>query len=566
MSGVNWTKEQYDTYQRTTIDYSQNTNPKFTKTGELEKVDEDLKNGLRGNPEHSDVGLVVERTETDGGITSPQEHSKEAENPTEEVHKRKLSTRKERRQARKEAEQQFLQYGKSDGTKVTKKEAKQLAKDYVENEHNREESEFTQVFIDKKEYKAAEKERKAQRKDLIDQYRKDGMSKREARKMADSQLVENTYLRKGIFGQRKTRAFIEEHKSDFYENGKFSSDKFKEQAVKYANTHTLDDETTNYHLSLKERRAVAQQLGTKASVIKNIAKKSNISYERDNTNLYRGLVISGAVGGGIAAAPLFGSSSAAAAAASGSSSAVAGTATGSASAAAAASAAASVNGLALGTAAGGGVGLGLASLIKDRGRKEARVYAPGKPEVITEPPKPDEPVQPLKPDKPLKPSTPVLEEEPCPEERWESEVCDHLVQKGDNWSAVAQAKVLINGKKPDGKLLRAYIHAEKLKHGVTDFKLNTMPEVYRNGKDKGKCTLRLYSDFSDLLADEEILRKHPELQLLKDAQITFNCDGKVDHRGTIGRPQTRYTRWFGSMTNPVKYKQDCHDQEPVMVK
>ena len=565
MSGVNRTTGQYVTYQRTTGDYSQNK-PNGNQTDE--KVNDDLKNGLKGNPKHSiDVGLGVERTGAEEETTSPQEHTEEAENQPEEAKARKLGTRSECKQARKELEQQFLQYGKSDGTQVSKKEAKQLAKNYVENEHNREEAEFTQVFMDKKEYKAAEKERKAQRKELIEQYRKEGMSKKEARKKADSQLVENTYLRKGIFGQRKTRAFIEEHKNDFYENGKFSSDKFKEQAVKYANTHTLNDETTNYHLSLKERRAVAQQLGIKASVIKNIAKKSNISYERDNSNLYRGLVIGGAVGVGIAAAPLLGSSSAAAAAASSSSSAAAagaGAAAGASSAAAAASAAASVNGVALGVAAGGGVGLGLASLIKDRGRKEARVYAPGKPEV--EPPKPDEPVQPLEPDKPLKPSNPLPEEEPCPEERWESEVCDHLVQKGDNWSAVAQAKVLINGKKPDGKLLRAYVHAEKLKHGVTDFKLNTMPEVYRNGKDKEKCTLRLYSDFSDLLADEEILRKHPELQLLKDVQITFNCDGKVDHRGTVGKPKTPYTRWFGSMTNPVKYKQDCHDPEPVMVK
>lgn len=558
MSGVNRTTGQYVTYQRTTGDYSQN---KHNGNQTDEKVNDDLKNGLKGNPEHSvDVGLGVERTGAEEETTSPQEHTEEAE-------ARKLGTRSECKQARKELEQQFLQYGKSDGTQVSKKEAKQLAKNYVENEHNREEAEFTQVFMDKKEYKAAEKERKAQRKELIEQYRQEGMNKKEACKKAESQLVENTYLRKGLFGQRKTREFIEEHKSDFYENGKFSSDKFKAKAVEYANTHTLDDETTNYHLSLKERRIVAQQQNTKASVIKNIAKKSNISYERDNTNLYRGLVIGGAVGAGIAAAPLLGSSSAAAAAASSSSStaaAGAGAAAGASSAAAAA--AASVNGVALGVAAGGGVGLGSAGLIKDRGRKEARVYAPGKPEVITEPPKPDEPVLPTKLDKPIQPSNPLPEEEPCPEERWESEVCDHLVKKGDNWSAVAQAKVLINGKKPDGKLLRAYVHAEKLKHGITDFKLNTMPEVYRNGKDKEKCTLRLYSDFSDLLADEEILRKHPELQLLKNTQITFNCDGKVGHKGTVGKPKTPYTRWFGSMTNPIKYKQDCHDPEPVMVK
>lgn len=80
-------------------------------------------------------------------------------------------------------------------------------------------------------------------------------------------------MRKGIFGQTKTRKYVESHKELFYdENGNFSSDKFKQTALKFANTHTEEGEAENHYLSLKERREVAEKENVKASVIKNIAK------------------------------------------------------------------------------------------------------------------------------------------------------------------------------------------------------------------------------------------------------------------------------------------------------
>ena len=200
--------------------------------------------------------------------------------------------------------------------------------------------------------------------------------------------------------------------------------------------------------------------------------------------------------------------------------------------------------------------------IKDRGKKEAKVYEPGMPQ---QQPQPQPSVEPDKP--PVQPQEEVVQPpvqqveqpEPCPVETWQSEFCDHKVKKGDDWTKVSLAKVkTINGKKPDGKVLKAYVHAEKLKHGVTDFSLNTMPKVGQ--------TMRVYSDFSDLLADEAIVKKHPELMLLKDAQIELNCDGDTNGKGSNRKPQVKYTPFTGAFTDAVKYKQDCHDPEPVIVK
>ena len=459
-----------------------------------------------------------------------------------------------------EARNAFAEYGASDGKKVaTAEEVRKMAHNYVENEQHKEDVQATNVFMNKAEYKAAEKERKAERKELVKQYREDGLSKKEAKQKADSQLVKNEYIR-----GRKTRAFVEDHRDYFYdENGKFSSDKFKQKAVEYANTNTIEGETTNYHLSLKERRAVAQQEGVNAAVIKNIAKKSNLSYEKDNTNLYRGLVIGGATGIGIVAGPLFGSSAAAAAAASSSSSSAAtgagGAAASSSSSSAAAAAAAKTNGRMIGGTTGFAVGLGFASLVKDNGNREARVYAPGEPQEtpVRTPSNPEPPV--AQPNQPA-PATPVpVIPTPCPEEEWESSYCDHTVKKGDCWSDVIQSKVRYNhGKKPDGKVLKALIHAEKLKHGVTNFKLNTMPKVGE--------TMRLYTDFSDLLENQEIMKKYPELNYLKNLEIQVDCDGKVVHSKSSRIPKVRYTKWIGSPVATNKYKQDCNDPEPVRIK
>ncbi len=460
---------------------------------------------------------------------------------------RELTSDKAIKQAKKEAQQAFVEYGSEDGKKVSEKDAKKLAKNYVENEQHKEEVQGTQVFMDKKAYKAAEKERKQNYEKLYDTYREQGLTRKEAKRKANAQLADNEYIH-----GRKTRKFVENNRGYFYdEDGNFSSDKFKQKAVEYANINTQEDETLNYHLSLKERRAAAKQEGVNAKVIKNIAKASNLDYEKDNTNLYRTAFVAGTTGAGIGIGSLFHIGSSAAAAAGASSSATAGAGTGAAASGAAdasAAAAASINGAAVGGAAGAAAGIGGAGFLADKGKNEKRVYAPGKPEEPAHKPETPEPdvIPPQAPtDTPVQPAPEVEVSKPCPKQEWESEYCDHKVKKGQNWSTVILGKVEVNGKKPQGNVLKALIHAEKIKHGVTNFKLNTMPS-----------TMRLYTDYSDLLENAEVMKKYPELRYLKDAQITLKCNGKVTSQN--GRPRTHYTAFTGAAVATNKYSEDCN--------
>lgn len=481
------------------------------------------------------VDVVSVQTSQTKAQTDPVKKEKETKEKLNAEIQRALSSKSERKETVEETKQEFLKYGKANGEKVTdEKEAQKLAKNYVKNEYNKERSQYTTVFMDKEAYRAAEKERKENYNKLVKQYRQEGLSRREARKKANAQLPENEYLRKGIFGQKKTRAFIEDHKNEFYdEQGNFSSDKFKQKAVEYANTNTAEDEETNYHLSLKERRKVAQEEGTQASVIKNIAKKSNIGYEKDNTNLYRGLVIATATGAGIAAAPLFSStasSAAAAAAASAASTAssVAGGASAadsaadsSSSASASAAAKAETNGYAIGAGLGFAVGTGIASFIKDKGNTEARVYAPGKethtsqPDIPPEQPDPS----PTQPD-PGQVPPPV---EPCPITPGEEheQYCDYQVKKGEYWTGIVAAKY----KREDGtgfnldpkkrtreenKEIMEIVHYLKDKHGIK-YSENVQPS-----------TMRLYTE-------------------INGKKYNVDCDTAVKEKATKFLPAKKYT-------------------------
>lgn len=464
---------------------------------------------------------------------------------------RQLTSNEAIENAEAEAKKAFQKYGTENGQKVNAQDAEKMAEKYVENEQHKETVQSTNVFMDKNAYKAAERERKENYKDMYNEYREQGYTRKEAKKRANAQLAENTYI-----SGRKTRKFVENNRDYFYdENGDFSSDKFKQKVVEYANINTKPDETLNYHLSLKERRAAANQEGISATMVKHMAKKANVDYEKDNTNLYRGsfLGTTAAIGFGIGSAVPLASSAAASASSGSSAAATAGgaSAAGSASAAAAASASATVNGGAVGLGTGLAVGTTGAGFLSDGGEIEDRVYAPGKPQdqktnIDLIPPKATK-------DRPLTPA-PVIEvpQEDCPEEKWEMPYCDHKVRKGQDWSTVILGKVQVNNKKPQGNVLRALIHAEKLKHGITNFKLNTMPS-----------TMRLYTDYSDLLENAEIMKKHPELKYLKDAEITLNCDGKVISKKYTGTPRTHYTAFFGSAVATNRYKQSCHDNVPI---
>lgn len=491
-------------------------------------------------------------------IFLPFGHSVEAKNDYMKglTVERQYDTKADREKAEKEATEKFMNYGLSNGQKVkTQKEAEDLAERYIKNEHHREEVDTTQVFIDKADYKRAQKARKAEKKTLVEQYREQGLSRREAKRKAESELVDNEYIR-----GRKTRRYIEQNRGEFYdENGNFSSDMFKKKVVNFANLHTKEGETTNYHLSLRERRQAAAEEGITPTMVKHMAKKANLDYEKDRTNLYRGLAIGAATGAGYGLGTLFSVSSAAAASSAAGSAAAGGAGSAAAGGAAAAAAAAKVSGVVMTTPAGAAVGLGLASLIKDGGKVEDRVYAPGekpeKPEVKPPVSNPDTP--PVKPDRdnPVPPPKPV--DNDCPVEKWQSEYCDHKVKRGENWSTVILGKVRVGEKqqKPSGHVLKALIHAEKLKHGVTNFNLNTMPS-----------TMRLYTEFSDLLENEKYMKKYPELRYLKDLQITVDCDGRVAKGKTVKHPRHRYVGYTGSAQEANHWKQDCNDNVPVRIK
>lgn len=399
---------------------------------------------------------------------------------------RQLTSNEAIENAEAEAKKAFQKYGTENGQKVNAQDAEKMAEKYVENEQHKETVQSTNVFMDKNAYKAAERERKENYKDMYNEYREQGYTRKEAKKRANAQLAENTYI-----SGRKTRKFIENNRDYFYdENGDFSSDKFKQKVVEYANINTKPDETLNYHLSLKERRAAANQEGISATMVKHMAKKANVDYEKDNTNLYRGsfLGTTAAIGFGIGSAVPLASSAAAAASSGSSAAATAGgaSAAGSASAAAAASASAVVNGGAVGLGTGLAVGTAGAGFLSDGGEIEDRVYAPGKPQdqktnIDLIPPKATK-------DRPFTPAqTPIIEqpqEQACPltpldetkTEKVQMDICNYTPKRrGESWHDVIAAKY---GIKEGTRTMYRAIGELKRQHGIKDRRKNVQPKTF----------------------------------------------------------------------------------------
>lgn len=501
------------------------------------------------------VDLFTAQSAQSKAVTNPVEKEKaEKERLNAEI-QRELATKEDRQKAIEEAKQAYLNFGTVEGQKVeSEKDAEKMAKNYVKDQQYKENSNATQVFMDKEAYKAAEKARKEQRKQLIEQYRNEGLSKKEAKQKADAQLPENEYLRKGLFGQNKTRKYIESHKELFYdENGNFSSDKFKQTALKFANTHTEEGEAENHYLSLKERREVAEKENVKASVIKNIAKKSNLGYEKDNTNLYRGLYVAGMTGVGAGIGAALGASgilagnviATATSTATSTSNAVANiyddagniiesaTATDTATSTdtATAKAKSGLSSAGQGAQAGSlmGLGLGLATMgfIKDRGGKEAKIYTPGKgkePDPVPPKPQVDNPNVPID-DTPCD-DCPLTPDQETQTNNVDMPICQYKPKKGEYWAGIVAAKYGIK----DQKELMKAVHELKKQHGITNFKLNVQPKV--------------------LNLPEELLGHK------------IDCDAEVKVKTNKFKKQAKYT---GKYTNPqtqetvtVYFYTDCN--------
>lgn len=427
-----------------------------------------------------------------------------------------LITKADRKKAEEEAKQDFLKYGivGSKDKVESEKQAEKMAKNYVKNKEREEDFYATKVYIDKEAYKAAEKERDTQRKALIEQYRQEGLSKKEAKQKAEAQLVENEYV-----GGKKTRKFIEQNKEMFYdEKGNFSSTKFKKAAFDFANLHTEEGEADNFYLSLKERREAAEKNNVKPNVIKNIAKKSNIGYEKDNTGLYRGLYVAGVTGAAAGLGAALGASgllagnviATATSTATSTSNATANiydkagniiesatatdtaTSTDTATAKAKSGLATAADGAKAGSLLGLGIGLATMGFIKDKGNKEAKVYEPGK---ETVPPKP--PVEPPVNPPVQPPVQPPVEPEPCPltPDEEHEEICDYPVKKGEYWTGIVAAKYkredgtgfTLDPKKrtkEENKEISDIVHYLKDKHGIK-YSDKTQPD-----------TIRLYSEIN----------------------------------------------------------------------
>ena len=451
-----------------------------------------------------------------------------------------------------------LQRDKGD-ISATDKELEKQARLIVKDEEREEEFRATETYIDKDAYKAAEKARKARREDLIKEFRNAGLSKRQAKAKADSMLVINKYA------SRTTRAEINANRDLYFDENGFSNNLFKSQALRRANVGTEYDRETgeltasvDHRYSLKEQRAVVAAKKAdpnykgKASVRreKKFGKDAGMSSEYNHTWLIRGGVIAGAVGTGVAAGALIGPIAVGAGATTAT---TAGAAAGGAAAAGATAGAnaAAVIGINTMMTAGGLVGLGAggvtAGFLADKGEKIKNTYA----------------LRNYKLEKPQITITPIVEPKPCPVEEWDAETCTHTVKPGDSWAKVQQAKVLINGKPIAGKYYNAYLDAQRLVYKV----------AHKNGRFENRflpvgAQYVLHSDFSRFYNDEAIMKEFPSLKLLQalpEGAITFNCD--ADTNGKISKG--RGPRYAGNVTgNPfaaAHYKQDCHDNEPVLI-
>lgn len=428
-------------------------------------------------------------------------------------------------------------------TDMTEEEIDKAAKLQVKNDERKSEFESTHTFLDKEEYKKAEAEKDAYYKQL----RKDGVSKKEAKAKAYEKYGENKYLSNGGWfgiGKSSARKYIERNQDLFYENGKFSEEKLDDYVLKQAQRGQNEGEEVNYRYSLKERREAtahskAEDRKTTVNQQGKVAKAAGMSTEKNNTGLYRAAALGAgaAVGAGVGA--LIGTP------------------------------------LAIGTitknacgelcysltkipAAAVGAGVGSAAGLipfKDKGEKVEHIQAI-KQQV---PPVQVPPEQPVVPPAEVPPEQPV-QPEPC----FEDAYCDSIdtIKSGDNWSKriLAGKGVTINGTKLgyDSKesraLLNAYIHAEKLQYGITDMTLNSFIPQYRKDENGNKVAnhFRYYTNFDNLLNNEDIMKKHPELELLRNAEIVPDCDA-VTKACKSGSPKKPYH----SAGIPTDHKVPC---------
>lgn len=245
------------------------------------------------------------------------------------------------------------QYAKDDkNLNWTDKDIAKFAKGHVKNQVNGETFKQTYVCYDKDEYKKLSAQREEEFAKLVKQFRSEGLSRKDAKKKADSMLYKYTYLKKGALGLGgRPRKFVENNKELFFENGKFSNEKYHEFVLNMANTINADNkrakamgftdinggiatedyndylatakekytngdeakakellkdmgitdngkqaQETNYELHLKESRDVlapklnnVDGINVSAGALRSVARKAGMKTERDNSIVYKAL-------------------------------------------------------------------------------------------------------------------------------------------------------------------------------------------------------------------------------------------------------------------------------------
>ena len=455
------------------------------------------------------------------------------------------------------------------------KSAEKMAKAYVENAKKRDKFERTIIVNSGAECTAMKKQLSQQRKDLAAKYQAEGLSKKDAKKRAEAEVPNRvvdlsdhaTFFGVGRKGYRKAYNFVNapENREKFFKDGKLDSDavkKFFLDEVANADTDFENGEVTNYRGTLHEQGKAAAKYDIKRSAMGQGLRAAGGYADKDRTPLYiAGATAAGtAIGAGVGAVL---SGSAASLSISGAT-AEAATTCAEASAAAGAAAGAEVtwNLVGAGAATGAGVGFGLGSLLRDKGRTEDRVYGFNrKPEPVQQGqvsnlnlhldvPQPD-----------LTPTVTLPEVKPCPEDEWIEDDCKPKVIPGSSWAYFAEKTVKVNNKKIAGtKYYEPYLYAQQLMYKIPDPKGLKENRFLPIGSE-----YQQYSDFGRLFADEEIMKKYPQLNVLKDVEIEIDCGALKDTKVRGKKP--RGFRYGGHIINapyaPTRYTQSCNDNVPV---
>lgn len=428
-----------------------------------------------------------------------------------------------------EAKAAYRQMKLNGQTDMTDEEIDEQAKLYIQNKERKGKFESTHTFLDKAEYKKAEAEKDAYYKELREQ----GLSRKEAKAKAYEKFGENKYLSNGgLFGigRSSARRFIERNQDLFYEDGKFSEEKLDDYVLEQAQRGNQDEgEATNYRYSLKERRVATEQQrleGRRTTVHQQgkVAKAAGMSTENNNTLLYSAGATAATFGAGAILQATTGISGA----------------------------------IGQFNACGQlckGVTfpLGLPIYIKDPGEKIKHVKDI-KPQI---PPVEVPPEQPVVPPVEVPPEQPTV----CPERPETEKVCEKTVQRGSSWAYYAEnSGITINGKKPAGKVLNAYLYAQQLMYGIKNpkgLKENRFLPV-------GSKYVQ-HSDFSKLFENAEIMNKYGNiLNVLKDADI--NVDNCVDLNGPVRGRRNPNFRYGGNVTGNTTIRTNIYDCDNNLIR